>query len=192
MRKAGKALPLVLVACAASAGAQVSSPGYEFSSGGSHGMESEAGLELRQEAAAGTGPQPQVQGDITWMCGGIGADEAAHMKEQAKDYDLMLTFAARDGAYLADVDVEIMNVQGVSLLRTNCDAPIMLVDLPKSGRYRLRADTGGVAIDRTVRVSERQSPRAASVVMSWPRQLAGAAGDAASSSGSSGSTPAAR
>jgi hypothetical protein len=187
VRKAGKILPLVFAAaCAPSAWAQASPPGYEFSSGGSHGMESEAGLELRQEAASDAGPQPHIQGDVTWMCGGIGTDEAAYMKEQAKGYDLMLSFAVRNGAYLADVDVEISNAQGESLLRTHCDAPIMLVDLPKSGRYRLRADAGGVVINRTVRVSGGQSPRVAAVVMSWPQQLAESPGEAATSSGSSG------
>jgi hypothetical protein len=186
MRKAGKILPFVLAACTPSVWSQASSPGYEFSSGGSHGMESEAGLELRQEAAADTGPRPQIQGDVTWMCGGIGAEEAAHMKEQAKGYDLMLTFAARDGAYLADVDVEISNAQGESLLRARCEAPIMLVDLPQGGRYRLRADSGGVDINRTVRVSGSQSPRVAAVVMSWPQQLAERAGEAVTSGESSG------
>lgn len=185
MRKAGKILPIVIAAFAPSAWAQASQPGYEFSSGGSHGMESEAGLELREEAAADSGPQPQIQGDVTWMCGGIGTEEAAHMKEQAKGYDLMLTFAARDGTYLADVDVEISNAQGESLLRTRCEAPIMLVDLPERGRYRLQADTGGVAVKRTVRISDRQSSPVAAIVMSWPQQLAEREGVA--TSGSSGS-----
>jgi hypothetical protein len=187
MRKAGKILPLVIAAFAPPAWTQASPPGYEFSSGGSHGMESEAGLELRQEAAADTGPQPRIQGDVTWMCGGVGAEEAAHMKEQAKGYDLMLSFAARDGAYLADVDVEIRNAQGESMLRTRCDAPIMLIDLPKGGHYRVHADIGGAAIDRTVRISGRQSPPVAAVVMSWPSQLADGAAKAERTSGSSGS-----
>lgn len=187
MRNTGKILPLVIAAFTPSAWAQASPPGYEFSSGGSHGMESEAGLELRQEAAADSGPQPQIQGDVTWVCGGIGAEEAEHMKEQARGYDLMLTFAARDGAYLADVDVEISNAQGESLLRTRCDAPIMLVDLPERGRYRLQADAGGVAVKRTVRISDRQSLPVAAIVMSWPQQLAEKENEGGNSSGSSGS-----
>jgi hypothetical protein len=86
---------------------------------------------------------PVTENDITYLCGGVGQEEAAHMKQAARDYDLMLTFAARDGSYLADVNVDIADSGGKSMLKTVCDAPIMLVDLPRSGTYRLKAETGG-------------------------------------------------
>lgn len=144
------------------------------SSGGSNGMQSEAGMELRAAAPAVDELKPIVQGDVTYLCGGVGADEAAYMKSEAKNYDLMLTFAARDGAYLADVDVDIADTKGNSVLQANCDAPIMLVDLPKSGNYRVRADAAGYTQNRTIKVAagkkSRQRVAAASIV--WPQQVA--------------------
>ena len=146
----------------------------DASSGGPNAMQSEAGMELRAAAPPAAELKPMVQGDVTYLCGGVGAEEAAYMKRQAKDYDLMLTFATRSGAYLADVDVEISDARGTSVLEANCDAPIMLVDLPRSGNYKVRADTAGYELSRTVKVATgkktRQSVAAASLV--WPQQVA--------------------
>ena len=155
------------------------------SSGGSNGMHSEAGMELRAAAPAVDELKPVVQGDVTYLCGGVGADEAAYMKSEAKNYDLMLTFAARNGAYLADVNVDIADAKGNSVLQANCDAPIMLVDLPKSGNYRVRADAAGYAQNRTVKVAtgkkSRQHVAAASIV--WPQQVAEGPASASTATG---------
>lgn len=172
------------------------SPGYEvtpeMTSGGAVGLQSEVGMEMRQEPPATAQVEPQIEGDVTWLCGGIGAQEAAYMKQQAKGYDLMLTFAARDGTYLADVDVDIQNAQGDSVLSTNCGAPIMLVDLPESGSYRIRADASGYTLNQTVRVDGsagvRGEPQVAAIVMSWPQRVAELEGATQTSSGSSGSS----
>lgn len=146
----------------------------EPSSGAPDPMRSEAGAELHTAPAPVAALKPVVQGDVTYLCGGIGADEAAYMKSQAQDYDLMLTFAARDGAYLADVDVDIADAGGNAVLQANCNAPIMLVDLPHSGNYRVRADAAGYTLNRTVKVfaSKGKRPRVASAALVWPQQVA--------------------
>lgn len=108
----------------------------------------------------------KTENGVTYLCGGIGQDEASEMKEAARDYDLMLTFAARDGSYLADVNVDIADARDNSLLKTTCNAPIMLVDLGRSGTYRIRAETGGNTVSRSVRVQPREPGK--SVVMVWP------------------------
>lgn len=114
---------------------------------------------------------PVTENDITYLCGGIGSDEAAQMKQAARDYDLMLTFAARNGSYLADVNVDIADARGQSLLKTTCDGPMMLVDLPRSGSYKIRAETGGHAVTRTARIQSRDRGKA--VAMVWPRAAVG-------------------
>ncbi|HJV75517.1 MAG TPA: hypothetical protein VJ654_14930 [Noviherbaspirillum sp.] len=157
----------------------------DASSGGTNGMHSEAGMELRAAAPAVDELKPMVQGDVTYLCGGVGSDEAAYMKSEAKNYDLMLTFAARNGAYLANVDVDIADAKGNSVLQANCDAPIMLVDLPKSGNYRVRADAAGYTQNRTIKVAtgkkKRQHVAAASMV--WPQQVAEGPASANTSTG---------
>lgn len=115
--------------------------------------------------------QPQTANGVTYLCGGIGADEANYMKQTAaRDYDLMMTFAARNGNYLADVDVSISDARGNEVLQTTCDGPIMLVDLPRSGNYRVRADAGGQTLDRSVQVRDGRTD---TMVFAWPGNVVG-------------------
>lgn len=159
------------------------------SSGGANGMQSEAGMELRAAPPPMAGLKPVVQGDVTYLCGGIGADETAQMKQEAKGYDLMLTFAARNGAYLADVNVDIADARGNSVLQATCDAPIMLVDLPRSGNYRVSADAAGYTLRQTVKVSASKKNRSnvASASLVWPQRVAEGPASAETATGASGS-----
>jgi hypothetical protein len=102
----------------------------------------------------------------THVCGGIGVGEQQRMKAAAPDHDLMLTFAASSGAYLADVAVQIRDSRGASVVDVNCDGPIMLVDLPGPGTYRVTARSAGVARERRVSVTRGKRPASATFV--WP------------------------
>jgi hypothetical protein len=156
------------------------------SSGASNGMQSEAGPEFNS-APPVTQLQEKTQNDVAYLCGGVGQEEAAYMKQQAKGYDLMLTFATQKGSYLADVDVSIKNAKGDSVLQAKCDAPMLLVNLPKSGTYRIRAETAGYSLNRTARVtaSQNKAQRVARVSMVWPQRVADAGTSPEISSGSS-------
>lgn len=144
-----------------------------FSSDAS-GLQSEAGVELSAPPLPAVRLKPQIQGDVTYLCGGIGAEEASYMKSEARGYDLMLTFAAQDGSYLADVNVDIRDAQGEPVLQTKCDSPLLLVELPRSGMYRIHAETAGYALNQTVKVTakEQRGARIAAVVLTWPQQVA--------------------
>ena len=169
-----------------------SGSGTDMSSGASssapNGMKAEAGMEMRPPPSPTARLKPATQDDITYLCGGVGEEEVAYMKNEAKGYDLMLTFAARDGSYLADVDVDIKDAKGSDVLQVACDSPILLVDLPRSGNYRVRAEAAGYTLNKTVRVnaSQRKNKTVASTVLSWPQQVAEATGTAPTSTGSSG------
>ncbi|QDZ27070.1 hypothetical protein [Noviherbaspirillum sp. UKPF54] len=169
-------------------GGSADTPGSVQDASGASGMQSEAGAELRAAPPPVARVQPRTQGDVTYLCGGVGAEEAAYMTQQARGYDLMLTFAARDGSYLADVNVDIRDAQGKQVLQANCDAPMMLVDVPKSGTYRIRADAAGYELDRTakVRAKQKAGPHVASVVLSWPQQVAEGPASPGAATGSSG------
>ncbi|HYE41177.1 MAG TPA: hypothetical protein VEB23_14665 [Ramlibacter sp.] len=159
-----------------------------LSSGASGPMQSEAGAELRLDQSPLAGLKPVTQDDVTFLCGGVGEEEAKYMKQEAKGYDLMLTFAARDGSYLANVDVDIKDAKGNSVLQTACGAPIMLVDLPRGGTYRVRAETAGYELNRTVKVAagEKKRQRVARAVLSWPQHIAEVGADSSTATGSSG------
>lgn len=138
---------------------------HGFTSGAPSGMRAEAGADLEMRSAATGLPQPQTRGAVTWLCGGISRPEADYMQRRAADYDLKLTFAGADGAYLADVNVEIRTRQGELVLQTACDGPIMLVDVPKDGSYRIAAEAEGRQQTRSVRVNKA---RAQSATLVWP------------------------
>jgi hypothetical protein len=112
--------------------------------------------------------EPRAENGVIYLCGGVGTAEAEAMKQAAREYDLMVTFAASNGAYLADVNVVIADARGRSLLQTNCDAPIMLVSFEQNGNYRLRAEASGHTLSRNARV--RSGGKVRSIAMVWPMQ----------------------
>jgi hypothetical protein len=160
----------------------------DASSGGSNVMTTEAGADLPPPPSPIARLKPVTHEDVTYLCGGVGEEESSYMKQEAKDYDLMLTFATRKGAYLADVDVDITDAKGNTVLQMACDSPILLVDLPQGGTYRVKAETAGYALNQTVRVAgaKRQAPKVASTVLSWPQAVAEAGGAGVTATGSSG------
>ncbi|HEX7635801.1 MAG TPA: hypothetical protein VF427_11040 [Noviherbaspirillum sp.] len=171
-----------------SSGSSDTPAGTSTDSSSPSGMQSEAGVELRP-APPVSRLEPKVQGDVTYLCGGVGKEEADYMKKQARAYDMMLTFATRDGGYLADVNVDIKDAKGNDVLQANCDSPMLLIDLPKSGTYRIHADAAGYTLDRTARVQVKQkkgSSVASAVWMVWPQRVAAAPAAAGTASGGSG------
>lgn len=172
-------------------GAESSGASGDSSSGasGSGPMRSEAGADLPPPPSPIARLKPVTQDDVTYLCGGVGEEESSYMKQQAKGYDLMLTFATRSGAYLADVDVDIRDAGGNTVLQLACDSPILLVDLPQGGTYKVRAETAGYTLNKSVKVAggRKQSPKVASSILSWPQQVAeGGAAPTSTGSGSSG------
>jgi len=103
--------------------------------------------------AQGTGPAPldsRSASGASFVCGGVGVNEQQSMKAAANQHDLMLTFAVSNGAFLADVDVEIKRANGPVVLSARCSGPIMLVDLPGAGSWSITARSNGATRQATV------------------------------------------
>jgi len=147
--------------------------GTEMAPSGSGGqLITPAIAESRPAAATAISVQPQTENDVTYMCGGIGDDESTYMKKTAaRDYDLMMTFAEKNGNYVADVDVSIKDARGKTVLNTTCDGPILLVDLPAGGGYRIHAETAGRAMNRTVQVKGGKGA-VRQLAFAWPSNTA--------------------
>jgi hypothetical protein len=111
--------------------------------------------------------QPKTENGIPYLCGGVGLDESDYMKSEARKHGLLMTFAARDGSYLANVHVDIADSRGKSVLAVDCDAPMLLVDLPRAGSYKIKAETAGTTLTRTASVQAKGGGR---VVFVWPVQ----------------------
>ena len=87
-------------------------------------------------------PAWKGEGATRYVCGGIGSDESKAMRAAMKEHPLALLFARADGAYLADVQVEIQGADGAAALSLRASGPVCLVDIP-AGRYTVVATTQG-------------------------------------------------
>jgi len=80
------------------------------------------------------------QGEVGWLCAGVGEPERAALSKLEQDANLKLVFAAgKRGAYLADVGVVVSDREGKRpALAFKATGPICLLRAP-AGRYQVEA-----------------------------------------------------
>jgi len=83
-------------------------------------------------------------GSLQLKCGGIGSDESAQWLAETPKHALTVLFAARDGAYLSDVNTEISGPGGIRATEASC-GPIAQVEVALPGRYQVKATYAGQA-----------------------------------------------
>lgn len=108
-------------------------------------------------AASAQGSLPPVQtfGDVRYVTGGVGLDEAEAIKAAEKDYTLALLFAqTRRNEFIADVKVTIRDQAGRVVLEALADGPSLLARLP-AGAYTVAADYAGKVLVRKVTVDAK-------------------------------------
>lgn len=131
--------------------------------------------------------QPKTENGVTYVCGGVGAEERNVMKREAKKHDVLLTFADKKGELMTDVNVAIKDTKGNTVLETTCDGPMMLVDLPQEGKYRVHAEANGYV--QTVAVTKapgKKAQQTAALVLTWPDRVAELEGPVETATGGSG------
>lgn len=110
--------------------------------------------------------KPQIQGEVSFVSGGIGADERDALQLMRADYNLHLLFSMRDtGEYLSDIKVVVTDATGNDLLETVAEGPMLFARL-KPGRYSISADRNGHLINKTVNIGDK---RDASLSFTWPQ-----------------------
>jgi hypothetical protein len=82
---------------------------------------------------------------VKFVSGGASVEDFAALNQQAAGYSLKLVFAAKgSGAYLADVDVNVMALPSrETVLQTKTEGPMLLAALPP-GRYQVTANFADV------------------------------------------------
>jgi hypothetical protein len=111
-------------------------------------------------------PAEQHRGDIAYMSGGIGQDEARAMRREASRYPLELLFVQKRGKhddFLADMPLTIENAKGDVVFRGRSSGPYFLARLP-AGRYTITSRANGRALTRHVKVDGKATER---VVFEW-------------------------
>ncbi|WP_186204557.1 carboxypeptidase regulatory-like domain-containing protein [Burkholderia gladioli] len=102
---------------------------------------------------AQTLPEPVERDGMTYVTGGIGADEVSAFREVASKYKLRITFTSTDGHYLSDIDVRISSGSH-EVLGVHTTGPFLFVRLPK-GPYRITARARHISQSRQVVVPAR-------------------------------------
>lgn len=110
--------------------------------------------------------QPQSQGDITFVSGGVGLDEIDAMRALKPKYNLHLLFAVNSGEYLSDIEVAIFDKKGNILMQAMSLGPFMLVNL-KSGSYYVKASLDGRVISKKVTITGHKTT---SLSIVWPHE----------------------
>mgnify|MGYP003347425758 CR=1 FL=1 len=82
----------------------------------------------------------------TWS-GGIGDESLEEMKARQGDFNLKFVFAMKEGDYVADVGVKIVDGAGKVVLEQVSDGPVFMTKLP-AGRYDATLTFNGVAQTR--------------------------------------------
>jgi hypothetical protein len=118
-------------------------------------------LLLAAQAAAAADVDSSPSGRV-WS-GGVGEDERQALPPDSR-YNLKVVAARRDGAYLADVDLRVVDQRGAEVLATHMEGPWMLAELPP-GRYRIVADYRGTVQRRDVTVAPGGRSE---VILQWP------------------------
>jgi len=103
-------------------------------------------------------PPEAKQGNVNFVTGGIGKDEAAVFQRAAKNFPLELEFVMKDkpkDAFLADVNVTIRNHFGEMVLDITSQGPFLLATLPP-GKYDVTADIAGSIKHKVVSINTHE------------------------------------
>jgi len=101
-------------------------------------------------------PPAKTAGPITYITGGVGLVQSQAFEKAARNYPLELEFVVKAkprDQFNADVNVNILDAHGKSMLKTVSNGPFLLAKLP-AGRYSVQAtDESGRTIVRHVGVT---------------------------------------
>lgn len=123
------------------------------------------GAAIAQEAA--TLPPVQTSGQVEYLSGGVGKDEATAMERASRQWPLTLQFAVNEKPrphFTADVKVIVRDRKGNTVLETTADGPFLLAKLP-AGRYAVAATLADKTLNRQVLIKKGQP---AKVLFMWP------------------------
>jgi len=125
------------------------------------------GLSLPAFASRAELPMTKHEGKVTYLSGGIGADEAQAMRSAAPQYPLEVEFIKKEAsgpaAYLADDHVTIRDHAGKTVLNTTSGGPYLLAKLP-AGWYTVSASNHNISKERRIDVTPDKHER---IVFEW-------------------------
>ena len=117
--------------------------------------------------AATTLPPIQKSGQLEYLSGGVGKDEAQAIEGASKHWPLTMEFVVKNkprDEFVANVKVDVRDVKGHELLQADSVGPFLLAKLAP-GKYAVNAALAGKTLHRSVMVKAGQPAKA---VFVWP------------------------
>ncbi len=120
-------------------------------------------------AWAGALPPVHTQGQVAYLSGGVGQQEAKSIEAAAARWPVMLEFAVKDtdtkrDAFLTNVSVQIIDKAHSMVLDTKSEGPFVLARL-QPGQYTVKATFDGKTMERTLNVAGKGTARE---IFVWP------------------------
>lgn len=107
-------------------------------------------------------PQPQQEGSITYITGGIGDEERDALNAVKNNYNLSIMSASVSGSFTGDTHIAIRDRQGMELLNTDA-GPLFYAKLP-AGRYTVEGSSEGQNRSQAITIASGQP---AHIHFSW-------------------------
>ena len=101
-------------------------------------------------------------GNITYVTGGIGEAERKALDGLRAKYNLRVTNAQKNGAFVGDTVISLMDSKGTQLLSTEVD-PLFFASIP-AGKYTVKAVRDGQTKTQAVTVGAKKS---AQISFTW-------------------------
>ena len=102
--------------------------------------------------------------DVSYISGGVGADERSEFTAKERDYNLKVVAAENSGDFLANIQVVIESAKKGRVLEAKMDGPILLAKLAP-GTYTIKATFDDRTLVKSVIVPAQGLP---TVDFRWP------------------------
>lgn len=112
-------------------------------------------------------PPLHKSGQVEYLSGGIGKDEATAIERASKQWPLTLEFAVKEkehAAFVANVSLVVRDAKGHTALQTTSDGPLLLARLAP-GHYTIDATLADKTLHRQVSINPAHP---AKIVLIWP------------------------
>jgi hypothetical protein len=101
-------------------------------------------------------PEQNYQG-ILYRSGGADTDEREALATACRALSLKILFAHKgDSNFVAGVGIAITDTKGKKIFEAADTGPVLCVDLPKGGTYRVVATLNGAALEQTAKTGSAQ------------------------------------
>jgi hypothetical protein len=110
--------------------------------------------ELPTDASAP--PEQNYQG-ILYRTGGFGSDEREALNTACRALSVKILFAHKgEGDFVAGVAVLVTDPHGKKVFEAKDTGPVLCVDLPKGGKFKVEATLNGASQSQTVTAGHNQ------------------------------------